>query len=52
MGKTVHQAMYLIVRSLKDQEKKPVDYTILENDTIKFGKISFRVKEIGINVGV
>jgi hypothetical protein len=50
-GKTINQAMYLIVRSLKDREKKLVEYTILEGDIIKWGKISFRVKKIGNNEG-
>ena len=44
IGKNVNQAMYLVIRSLKDADKQSVDYHILEGDILKFGKIAFRVR--------
>ena len=38
--------MYLVIRSLKDENKVNQDYNILEGDILKFGKISFRVKKL------
>lgn len=36
--------MYLVVRSLKNQEGKQ-DYTIKEKDIIKLGRVKFKIKE-------
>ncbi len=39
--------MYLVVRSLKQNEKK-VDYKLRKHDILKLGRVKYKVKEIYI----
>lgn len=41
------ERMYLVVRSLKQGEKK-LDYKLRKHDIIKLGRVKFKVKEIRI----
>ena len=43
----VTERMYLVVRSVKQGEKK-LDYKLLKHDIIKLGRVKFKVKEIRI----
>ena len=43
----VTERMYLVVRSVKQGEKK-LDYKLQKHDIIKLGRVKFKVKEIRI----
>ena len=43
----VTERMYLVVRSLKQGDKK-LDYKLKKHDIIKLGRVKFKVKEVRI----
>ena len=47
MPAEVTERMYLVVRSVKQGEKK-LDYKLQKHDIIKLGRVKFKVKEIRI----
>jgi hypothetical protein len=47
MSKQLNEHMYLVVRSLKNNNEK-IDYVMQRGDIIKLGRIKFAVKEISI----
>lgn len=47
MSKQLNEHMYLVVRSLKNNNSK-IDYVMQRGDIIKLGRIKFAVKEISI----